>query len=305
MPVSTIGGAAVDTVNFNGTGASQLPVGTTAQRPASPQNGMMRFNTTTNSGEAWTTATGWTTVFSAPLGTQTNPADSGPALLSALGAGAGDGIYWFRNSSGLTQQLFCDLSAGGWVLVASNNANDSSIAGGTGRYSSGFFLNRGGLGVLGTASPNGDYIIGSFLDNFTFSQARVVAFGRGSTNNTTSYAAASRGTWVEATWPLSTTGVARYSQVVPRSSVTVGGNNSLSSLAAFFVLDGILVDFQQGGFTANANQITIGGVGVSGSSGDPTTGCYLGHGNSEGSFEGWYDAANAAADSQGYTTWVR
>jgi hypothetical protein len=46
MPVSTIGGAAIDSFNFNGTGAALIPSGTTAQRPTSPVNGMIRFNTT-------------------------------------------------------------------------------------------------------------------------------------------------------------------------------------------------------------------------------------------------------------------
>ena len=34
--------------NFVSTGAVDIPAGTTAQRPSSPVNGMMRYNTTTN-----------------------------------------------------------------------------------------------------------------------------------------------------------------------------------------------------------------------------------------------------------------
>jgi hypothetical protein len=40
------------------TAALQLPVGTTAQRPVSPSNGMMRFNTTTGKVECWN-GTAW------------------------------------------------------------------------------------------------------------------------------------------------------------------------------------------------------------------------------------------------------
>lgn len=45
-------------VKDSDTGAIQLPVGTTAQRPASPSVGMVRYNTTTNhfegyDGSAW------------------------------------------------------------------------------------------------------------------------------------------------------------------------------------------------------------------------------------------------------------
>lgn len=38
---------------FNSTGAIQLPSGTTAQRPAPPSNGMIRYNNTTNQLEAF------------------------------------------------------------------------------------------------------------------------------------------------------------------------------------------------------------------------------------------------------------
>jgi len=40
------------------TGAAQLPVGTTAQRPASPVTGQTRFNTTINNTEVYN-GTGW------------------------------------------------------------------------------------------------------------------------------------------------------------------------------------------------------------------------------------------------------
>jgi hypothetical protein len=39
--------------NFVSTGAVKLPSGTSAQRPASPVNGMMRYNTTTLSVEGY------------------------------------------------------------------------------------------------------------------------------------------------------------------------------------------------------------------------------------------------------------
>ena len=89
------------------------------------------------------------------------------------------------------------------------------------------------------------------------------------------------------------------------ANVTITGTGSLSSLAAYFVLDGIRADYVNGGFTANNNQTTIGGVGVQGATGDPTTGCYLGHGVDEGQYEGWYNSSNTAGNCQGYTTWVK
>tara|TARA_B100000287_G_scaffold182939_1_gene173055 strand:+ start:2347 stop:2604 length:258 start_codon:yes stop_codon:yes gene_type:complete len=43
--------ASEGTIDMVGTGAFQLPSGTTAQRPASPQAGYMRWNTTTTEAE--------------------------------------------------------------------------------------------------------------------------------------------------------------------------------------------------------------------------------------------------------------
>jgi hypothetical protein len=43
----------LDTATFTGSGTIKLPAGTTAQRPASPQTGMVRFNTTINDIEAY------------------------------------------------------------------------------------------------------------------------------------------------------------------------------------------------------------------------------------------------------------
>ena len=53
------------------------------------------------------------------------------------------------------------------------------------------------------------------------------------------------------------------------------------------------------------NQTTIGGAGVSASSGDSSSGCLMGHGSSESYCEGWYEASGSAFNSHGYTTWVR
>jgi len=43
----------------NDTGYIQLPVGTSEQRPANPVVGMIRFNTTLNYVEIYTSAYGW------------------------------------------------------------------------------------------------------------------------------------------------------------------------------------------------------------------------------------------------------
>lgn len=48
-------------ITCNSTGAFTVPVGTTAQRPASPVNGMMRYNTTTARLEGYV-AGAWTNI---------------------------------------------------------------------------------------------------------------------------------------------------------------------------------------------------------------------------------------------------
>lgn len=236
-----------------------------------------------------------------------NPAESAGQILAA-NPSASDGTYWIKpvGYSGGAQQIYCWMSAGGWMLVASNWAGSGTIAGGTSRRSSSYFLNRSG--ALGTPSPNNDYIIGSMIDSLNFSAVRVLGFGWNSTNNSTSWnsALSNLGTWVQAEWTLSQSGVQRLTEITPRVSVAItSSGGGLSPNAGYFVLDGIKADSDNGGFNANVNQTTVGGVGVAGNSGDPSTGCYLGHGTSEGNYEGWYNSSNSSANSQGYTTWVR
>jgi len=231
--------------------------------------------------------------------TSSRPATSGANILS-YNPSATAGYYYFKNDNNQVERLYYDS---GYVLVASNNASEATIDGSTNRYKPRFYLNRDGEGSFGIPDPNKDYIIGNFLDSFTFTSVRVFGFGWNSTNGSTTYA--SPGTTIDCRWNLSTTGFSRYTEVVARASVTITGTGSLSGSAAYFVLDGIRADFVNGGFTANSNQTTIGGVGVQGATGDPTTGCYLGHGNTEGQYEGWYNSSNTAADCQGYTTWVK
>jgi hypothetical protein len=149
------------------------------------------------------------------------------------------------------------------------------------------------------------------INTLAFEQARVWAWGYGDTSGQYMWhhagtpAAGKGGIDLKAIWPLTASGSSRLTEIRPRSEVNVYCQVGLSSLAAYFSIDGIKQDRLNGGYTANANQITIGGCGTQGASGDPTTGSYMGHGASEGNYEGWYNAANSASDCQGYTTWVR
>jgi len=280
-----------------------VPKDTTANRPGSPSVGMLRYNTTLDTAEVYTPS-GWGG-FGSPLGTSGNPATSGGALyLDQPSAPAG--LYWFKNSNGASIQTYCDVPGGGWVLVASNNASSSTIPAGNSRQSSSYWLGRSG-GSLGTSSPDNDWIIGDWLDTFSFTEARCVPFGGNSLNGSTSWA--SKGTFIDVRWTVGSSGTGRYTNPVARSSVTITGNSGLGSSAAWFVLDGVRTDFNNGGYGANGEQTTIGAVATAGSSGDPGTGCYMGHGtgNSElsNSHEGWYTSDSSAVNCQGYTTWVK
>jgi len=51
---------------FNSTGSLTIPVGTTAQRPSSPVNGMVRFNTTLGYNEWYSSIVGWLPISQPP-----------------------------------------------------------------------------------------------------------------------------------------------------------------------------------------------------------------------------------------------
>lgn len=227
-----------------------------------------------------------------------NPANSAKEILE-LFPNSPNGLYWIKSDSAPAQQIYCDMENGGWMLVAANDARDTLIPGGTARNNADYFLNRST--PLGFPSPNKDYVVGSIIEDLEFSNVRIFGWGHTSTNNTYSWPS-NLGTYITAEWPLTTTGTGRLTEVVPRANVTFGGNSSPHQSANHYILDAVQKDVS---LNANSNQSTLGAAGVANSSGDPSSGCYLGHGSSEGSYEGWYVLNGGASDSQGYTTWVK
>jgi hypothetical protein len=212
--------------------------------------------------------------------------------------GAADGVYKMVNGAGIVQEVYV---SDGWMLVASNDARSGTFPRGNSRQDLQYTVNRNHeMGHVGEPSPDNDYLIGGFLDDFSFSKVKILGWGWGSTNST--YNFANQGDSVSAEWSASS-----LHTVVARSSATIGGTAGLHTNAAYFTGDGIYADYIQGGFQANSNQTTIGGVGVGGANGDPYTGCYLGHGSNENNAygEGWYRGSGSAGDSQGYATWVK
>lgn len=242
----------------------------------------------------------WKLIAPGPDGSSGAPFET---VAQAQSAGVTEGLYYFKNSNGTSQQLYYDNSDGGWILVSSNNASSSTFPGGQTRHNLAYTLHRNGTnGHLGTPSPNNDYIIGNWYSNFAFNRCRMIGFGINSTNGT--YTWTSRGNYIDVQWnTTSRNTITSYSGNVTWYASYSNGNRP--SNANYFSIDGIWSDYNNGGFNANPNQTTIGAVGTAGSSGDPSSGCYMGHGNSEGSFEGWYGSNHGQQDSQGYTTWLR
>lgn len=104
------------------TSAFQLPAGTTAQRPASPSAGYMRWNTSDlkieiYNGSSWTQytvqGTGGTV---SNLGQSSATAATSASAILAVNPGAPDGVYWINHGSG-AYQTYCLMEAGGFMMV--------------------------------------------------------------------------------------------------------------------------------------------------------------------------------------------
>ena len=170
-----IGGAAATgcTLDVQGTSALKMPVGTTAQRPSSPVNGMTRMNTNTGQPEWYdATTSSWVSFNGSPT------TSYGVEYLIVGGGGGGDGGG--GGAGGLIQGVVSvspgvtyRATVGGGGAGGSSRGNDSSfttlsaIGGGGGQgYSStsdGGTVNGGsggGAASVGTLRPAGVGITG-------------------------------------------------------------------------------------------------------------------------------------------------
>ncbi len=114
------------------TSGVQLPSGTLAQRPASPVNGQLWFNTTTREAEYYDSSTNswrdfrtWGTpnrsVFhpKSEIGlTPSTPASSAKEILWE-NPGAPDGVYFINLPTVGVRRCYCDMTynGGGWILI--------------------------------------------------------------------------------------------------------------------------------------------------------------------------------------------
>ncbi len=209
-----------------------------------------------------------------------------------------DGIYTIDpdGPGGLAEQsVYCDMTTdgGGWTLAASNHSGDTSFPGGTSRTN--LFLHT--TGYASNPSILADYLIGPAILVMPFAEARVHSDRTGNGSVVVDFK------WNQSDSQAALTG--NFSSTVllaPHNVNTVGCGN-----ANHCNLDGQWVDSLAGGFDSNANQRTIGAVCTQGSA-DPVSGTYVGHGATEGSYEGNYYIASGgcgAFDFDVYATFVR
>ena len=329
--------ATLTSLTINDTGFLQTPVGTTAQRPSAAV-GQIRKNATTGFYESYN-GTAWINISTKRniiLGsTSSNPAKNALHILAAY-PNAPSGLYWIQPTGFATaQQLYCDMDwhGGGLMMVSSNASRDSTIPNGTSRHAQQYELDRPGQSgpLLSSAggsviSPNWDYIIGPMINNLSFKQARIFLYGATGTSQATAADGAGSLRADLWSWPTATStgnlgmcgvwiwdirqnvsGVDRLTAVTRREQGVRPYGSTEPTNARYFVLDGIKADRLNGGYSANTDQTTIGGVAVAGASGDPSTGCYVGHGTGgeTSSNEGWYHINGGAYNCVGYSTWVR
>jgi hypothetical protein len=105
-------------------GALQLPTGTTAQRPATPVQGHLRYNTTIGGTEVYN-GSSWVAI-SARDGTSASRAALKTTDILAYNPSAATGWYWVLVNN-VPTQLYIDnsFSGGGWVLTGSHPINVS------------------------------------------------------------------------------------------------------------------------------------------------------------------------------------
>jgi hypothetical protein len=115
--------AAIYDVLTNATGYFDLPAGTTAQRPASPAAGMVRFNTTTGFGEIYNASVGQWLIFG------TSPIITVEYLVVAGGGAAGNGNGSGYESGGGGAG---GLLTGSFANIATNASLPITVGGGGG-----------------------------------------------------------------------------------------------------------------------------------------------------------------------------
>jgi hypothetical protein len=118
-----------------------LAAGTTAERPATPSAGQMRFNSTTNGFEGYG-GTSWLAIGSPTLNGSTEALAAPSARhIKNINPSATNGIYWIKPAgsyTGSAYQLYCDMTGdgGGWILVFAYHKGQSPQSSASNYYTS-------------------------------------------------------------------------------------------------------------------------------------------------------------------------
>ena len=143
------------------TGAVTLPIGTTAQRPGTTANGMMRFNTTTSAFEMYFPTAGWQTLYVDNQYSVTAfiwGGGGGGGFASGAGGGAGAAVGTFT----VTRSSSYPVTVGGGGDTRNSNAGPgaSAVGGGGTAGPSGFGGCGGGYsGVFNGSTTQGNAIL--------------------------------------------------------------------------------------------------------------------------------------------------
>jgi hypothetical protein len=149
--------AAVSDQNNTSTGYFDVPSGTTAQRPASPNNGYIRYNTDTGYGEIYNgTAAQWLNFGTSPNASVEYLIVAGGGGGGLGGGGAGGVLYNATLSANIGTAYTVTIGAGGvaaageaTISYAGNNsvfATLTAIGGGAGGHLAGGWTGTGGSG---------------------------------------------------------------------------------------------------------------------------------------------------------------
>ena len=198
----------LDSTSQSGSGAIQIPSGTTAQRPTSPTNGMIRKNTTTGYVEYWDPATNsWISIgeFSAFGGTTTNVGGYRYHTFTT------SGLFQVTAGSKSIEYLVVAGGGGGGSSIETNPAGDGAGGGGGGGLlfgivtanvgpytvtvgAAGTISNRGGNSTFGALTAIGGGGGGDDTNNANFATAESGGSGGGAATECGGAAAGGAGT---------------------------------------------------------------------------------------------------------------
>ena len=171
--------ASVSDQTNTSTGYFDLPAGTTAQRPASPATGMVRYNTTTSQYEAYN-GSSWVQLTTAPYtysasylvvagggsggyqfgggggagGMQTGTTTLTTGTVYTVTVGAGGAAPTGRGNSGNNSQFGTLTASVGGGGGGSQNATTAGLSGGSGGGGA-YYLGTGGSGTSGQGNAGG------------------------------------------------------------------------------------------------------------------------------------------------------